>query len=70
MREILRSGFAELGVPASEEAVTALEMYAELLEEKNKVMNLTAIKGTEDVARLMAFRDNPSDEGWIGGGER
>ena len=52
MREILRSGFAELGVPASEEAVAALERYAALLEEKNKVMNLTAIKGAEDVARL------------------
>lgn len=52
MRDILRSGFAELGVPASEEAIAGLERYAALLEEKNKVMNLTAIKGAEDVARL------------------
>ena len=52
MREILCSGFAELGVAASEEALAALERYAALLEEKNKVMNLTAIKGAEDVARL------------------
>ena len=52
MREILISGFGELGVPASEEAVAALMRYAALLEEKNRVMNLTAIKGAEDTARL------------------
>ena len=52
MREILISGFGELGVPASEEAVAALVRYAALLEEKNRVMNLTAIKGAEDTARL------------------
>lgn len=52
MREILISGFARLGVEASGEAVAALERYAALLEEKNKVMNLTAIKGAEDTARL------------------
>ncbi len=52
MRQILRSGFEELGVAASEEAIAALERYAALLEEKNKVMNLTAIRGEEDVARL------------------
>ena len=23
----------------------------------------------EDIARLIAFRDNPSDESWIGGGK-
>ena len=45
MRQILRSGFEELGVAASEEAIAALERYAALLEEKNKVMNLTAIRG-------------------------
>ena len=52
MRQILRSGLAELGVAASEEALASLEKYAALLEEKNKVMNLTAIRGAEDVARL------------------
>lgn len=52
MREILRSGFAQLNVPATEKAIAGLERYAALLEEKNKVMNLTAIKGAEDIARL------------------
>lgn len=52
MREILRSGFEELGVSVPEGALAALEQFAALLEEKNKVMNLTAIKGAEDVARL------------------
>ena len=52
MREILISGFGELGVPASEEAIAGLERFAALLEEKNKVMNLTAIQGAEDTARL------------------
>ena len=52
MREILNSGFSEMHVAAPETALDALEQYARLLEEKNKVMNLTAIKGAEDTARL------------------
>ena len=52
MEEILRSGFAELGVPASDEAIAALRKYYELLTEWNSVMNLTAIEGEENVARL------------------
>ena len=52
MEETLRSGFAELGVTVSEEAIAQLRRYYELLSEKNKVMNLTAIEGEEDVARL------------------
>ena len=51
MEEILRAGFEELGVPLSPEAEGQLRAFYTLLEEKNKVMNLTAIKGEADVAR-------------------
>ena len=51
MEEILRAGFEELGVEASAEAIGQLRAFYRLLEEKNKVMNLTAIRGEEEVAR-------------------
>lgn len=52
MKEILKNGFAELGLDVGEKAFERYETYFEYLEEKNKVMNLTAISGKEDVARL------------------
>lgn len=52
MRNILNDGFIKLGLIADAESVKRYETYFELLEEKNKVMNLTAISGREDVARL------------------
>lgn len=52
MRELLLSGAGELGLALDETALGRFEQYFELLEEKNKVMNLTAISGEEDVARL------------------
>ena len=52
MREILTSGLAELGLTVPEEQLAVLERFSALLEEKNKVMNLTAIHAPEDVARL------------------
>ena len=52
MEEILRSGFAELGVPVSDEAIAMFRRYYEMLTERNRVMNLTAIEGEENVARL------------------
>ena len=52
MEEILKNGFAQLGVEVSERALERYRTYYEYLEERNKVMNLTAISGTEDVARL------------------
>ena len=52
MDEILRSGTAALGIPLREGAVEQLKAYWRLLEEKNRVMNLTAITGEEDCARL------------------
>lgn len=52
MEEILKYGFAQLGVEVNERALERYRTYYEYLEERNKVMNLTAISGTEDVARL------------------
>lgn len=52
MNEILTSGFAELGIDVPDSVCGNLKTYFEYLEEKNKVMNLTAISGEEDVARL------------------
>ena len=52
MEEILRAGFAALGVPVPPDALEKLRAYYTLLDEKNRVMNLTAITGEEDTARL------------------
>lgn len=52
MEEILRSGFDELGVPLTDDSLRGLRAYYDLLSEKNKVMNLTAIEGEADTARL------------------
>lgn len=52
MKNILENGFSELGIKADENAFSRFETYFEYLEEKNKVMNLTAISGKEDVAKL------------------
>ena len=52
LQRILQEGAAEMGYPLSAGALSRFQRYFELLEEKNKVMNLTAISGEEDVARL------------------
>ena len=52
MREILADGLRELGLQPDERAVERFVGYYEYLEERNRVMNLTAISGAEDVARL------------------
>ena len=52
MDKILNEGFASLGITPDAKAVESLKTYFEYLEERNRVMNLTAISGTEDVARL------------------
>ena len=52
MDKILNEGFASLGITPDAKAVERLKTYSEYLEERNRVMNLTAISGTEDVARL------------------
>lgn len=52
MREILENGFAALGLDVPAEAVGRFESYYNFLTEKNKVMNLTAVTGEEETARL------------------
>lgn len=52
MEDILRTGFAELGIEPDARAFERYVTYFEYLEERNAVMNLTAISGAEDVARL------------------
>lgn len=50
MEQLLRDGLKALGLTA--EGVPALLRYAELLTEKNRVMNLTAITEPADIATL------------------
>lgn len=50
MEGILQEGLAALGLPVT--ASPSLLRYGQLLAEKNKVMNLTAITEPTDVARL------------------
>lgn len=52
MEEILQDGFAALGLPFGPGAGAAFRAYYELLESRGAVMNLTAIRGEEDTARL------------------
>ena len=48
----MRGGFSELSLPLDDRAAERYARYAFLLEETNKVMNLTAIEGEDDIARL------------------
>ena len=52
MEEILREGFAELGIAPPEDAAAKFRGYYERLAETGSVMNLTAIGGEGPVARL------------------
>ena len=52
LEKILHDGFAELGITPDERAAARLRTYYERLTEANRVMNLTAISGEEDSARL------------------
>ena len=50
MEQLLQEGLTALGLPT--DAIPSLVRYAELLVEKNKVMNLTAITEPADIATL------------------
>ena len=50
MEQLLRDGLTKLGLPT--DGIPALTRYADLLVEKNKVMNLTAITEPADIATL------------------
>ena len=52
LEEILREGFAEFSLPLDAEALSRYRLYADALEESNKLMNLTAITGEDEIARL------------------
>lgn len=49
MQEMLRSGFDRMDIPLPDGATERFEKYYDLLQERNRVMNLTAISGMEDV---------------------
>ena len=52
MEQILKDGFARLGLPLTDSALKRFRTYYEYLDEQNQVMNLTAIHGEADTARL------------------
>ena len=52
LEDILASGFAELSLSVDERAIPRYRRYYDALAAQNKVMNLTAIDGEEDSARL------------------
>lgn len=52
MDEILTAGFAHLGLPLPPNALYHFQAYYQALEAGNAVMNLTAITGKVDTARL------------------
>ncbi|MEG1317105.1 MAG: 16S rRNA (guanine(527)-N(7))-methyltransferase RsmG [Oscillospiraceae bacterium] len=52
MRHILQDGFDALGLSFTDEMSARFQTYYNYLTERNAVMNLTAINGEENVARL------------------
>ena len=52
LQEVLSSGFEELNIDCGIESLSKLRVYYDFLEESNKVMNLTAISGEDNVAKL------------------
>ena len=52
LEDILAAGFAELSLSPDAQAIPRYRLYYDTLAEQNKVMNLTAIDGEADSARL------------------
>lgn len=52
LEDIVRTGLTEMNIAVDNAAIERLRRYFEMLEETNKVMNLTAISGEEAVATL------------------
>ena len=52
LEDCLKEGFEQLKLPLEEKSLSAFRTYCDMLEEKNAVMNLTAISGEENVAKL------------------
>ena len=59
LENILSEGFARMGIAPHEKTIERLRIYFDLLDQRSKVMNLTAITGEEDSARLH-FLDSAS----------
>ena len=57
LEETLRRGLETMGLPCSDEQLHSFRRYYTLLEEKNRVMNLTAISG-EDESATKHFLDS------------
>ena len=57
LEETLRHGLEAMGLPCAEEQLRSFRRYYDLLEEKNRVMNLTAISG-EDESATRHFLDS------------
>ena len=51
LEELISSGAAEMGIPLTEVSLMVLRRFYDFLEERNRVMDLTAVKGEEDAAR-------------------
>ena len=52
LEQILRQGLEARGITPDEETLRRFRIYYDNLEKYNQVMNLTAITGEEDAARL------------------
>ncbi len=57
LEETLRRGLAEMGLPCAADQLQRFRAYYDLLEEKNRVMNLTAVSG-EDESATKHFLDS------------
>ena len=52
LEELLKNGLAGMGLTPDADAPLRFRRYYELLTERNRVMNLTAISGEDETARL------------------
>lgn len=52
MQKIISNGFGQFGLECTDEMLLQFKTYYDYLTERNAVMNLTAISGEENVARL------------------
>jgi len=52
LSSVVENGTRELGICLPPDTYALFEKYYALLEQKNEIVNLTSIKGAEDVARL------------------
>ena len=57
LEETLRRGLEEMRLPCGQEELKRFRIYYDLLEEKNRVMNLTAVNG-EDESATKHFLDS------------